>query len=199
MSKDVLVPGNRDVHGSLDGSDDSPKCVVACPPHPQAGGSRSNQVLMAVGDALDGRGLATLRFDYGPWDEGDGEVTDAVRTVEWAAERFDAVGLFGYSFGASVALAAAERGVEGVSVLAPSHQLPSIDTLAALDRVSVPVQVLFGERDQVVDSGPIADRARELGHHVEGLPADHHFVGQQRKVAGQVADFFEGLNGGAPA
>lgn len=196
MSRDVVVPGGRDVRGSLDGPGGADACVVACPPHPQYGGTRSNPVLTALGEELDARGLGTLRFDYGPWDEGAGETADARRAVDWAAERFDAVGLFGYSFGATVALAAAaDAPVVGVSVLAPASELPSLDTVAALERVSVPVQVLYGERDNVVDSGPVADRARELGHAVEGLPGDHHFAGQRGKVAERAADFLDPLLG----
>ncbi len=192
MDDAVVIPGGRDVRGSLDGPQDAEGCVVACPPHPQAGGTRSNPVLTAVGEALADRDLAALRLDYGPWGEGSGETRDARNTVDWAADRFPAVGLFGYSFGATVALAAAgERSVVGVVALAPAHRLPSIDTIEALESVSAPVSLLYAERDRVVDSEPAADRARALEHDVAGLPADHHFVGQRTKVAERVAAFFD--------
>lgn len=192
MSREVVIPGARDVRGSLDGPDGAAAIVVACPPHPQAGGSRSNPMLRALGTDLADRSIATLRFDYGPWADGNGEVRDAVTAVEWAVGRGPAVGLFGYSFGATVALAAAvDVPVVAVSALAPAHRLPNIDTVAALDAVTVPVQLLYAERDRVVDSGPVADRARELGHAVVGLPADHHFVGQHESVAARVGTFFE--------
>jgi MFS family permease len=60
-----------------------------------------------VSSALTGRGLACLRFDYGPWDGGRGERTDVVNAIGWARERYDRVGCFGYSFGATVGLLAA--------------------------------------------------------------------------------------------
>lgn len=190
MSEDVVVGGPRDVRASLDGPPEGRGCVVACPPHPRAGGTRSNPVLTALGEALADRGLGTLRFDYGAWDDGEGEVTDAERAVDWAAERYGAVGLFGFSFGATVALAAAaERDVVGVAALSPAQQLPTLDTVVVLEAVGVPVLLLYGERDRVVDSEPVAERARELGHEVEALPADHHFVGQRGKVAERVAAF----------
>lgn len=193
MGSRVAIPGGRDVRGVLDGTGETDRCVVACPPHPQAGGTRSNPVLTALGETLEDRGYATLRFDYGPWDDGAGEVDDARNAVDWAADRFDAVGLFGYSFGASIALVAAVGApVVGVSALAPAHRLPSLDTIGALEQVAVPVQVLAAERDRVVDSEPVAERARELGHVVDRLPSDHHFVGQQRQVAALVAAFFDG-------
>lgn len=194
MSEDVIVPGGRDVRASRDGPATGRGCVVACPPHPRAGGTRSNPLLTALGEALADRDLATLRFDYGPWDEGEGEVTDAGRAVDWAADHYDAVGLFGYSFGATVALAAAANlEVVGVSALAPADGLPSLDTVDALEAVEVPIQILYGERDRVVDSGPVAERAGELGHAVVSLSADHHFVGQRGKVAARVTAFFEPL------
>jgi len=192
MSETVIVPGRRDVRGSLDGPREARACVVACPPHPEAGGTRSNPVLMAVGEIMADRGDATLRFDYGPWDDGEGEVLDTQRAVDWAVERFTAVGLFGYSFGAPVALAAAgDRSVAGVVALAPAHRLPSLETIDALEAAGAPVLLLYGERDQVVDSQPTAERARELGHAVAALPADHHFVGQRSKVAERVRSFFK--------
>jgi len=73
----VLIPGTRDVRGTVDGPDDPDTIVVACPPHPQHGGSRTDARLQAVGEALASRGVGCLRIDYGPWDEGKGEQLDA--------------------------------------------------------------------------------------------------------------------------
>ncbi|MFB6184567.1 MAG: alpha/beta hydrolase [Haloarculaceae archaeon] len=190
MSERVLVPGGRDVTGTLDGGD-AAHAVVACPPHPQLGGTRSDPRLRAVSDALVERDVACLRFDYGPWDEGRGERRDALNAVAWARDRFDRVGLFGYSFGGSVALvAAAERdAIVAVSALAPAQSLGDADVVAALDDVRCPVQVVYGDRDDTVDAVVVAEHARELGHAVECLPADHHFVGQRERVGALVADF----------
>lgn len=207
MTETVVVPSARDVRGSLDtpsldGDDgpDSSTCVVACPPHPQLGGSRSDRRLVAVADALRERGVACLRIDYGPWDEGRGECRDARAALSWAAERYATVGTFGYSFGATVALAATAREraddsgrVAVVSALAPARAVgeedDGIDALAALDVLDCPVQVLFGERDETVDWRPVVDRARERGFTVESLPADHHFVGQADAVGARIAGF----------
>lgn len=191
MGRDVVVSGGRDVRGSLDGPADALAVVVACPPHPRAGGTRSNPILTALGDGLADRGIATLRFDYGPWDDGEGEVSDAERAIEWAVERFDTVGAFGYSFGATVALAAAvDSPVTAVAALAPADRLPTVDTVATLERLRVPVLVVHGERDRTVDSIQVAERARALGQTVVAVPADHHFVGRRDRVAARLADFF---------
>jgi len=194
MGEPVPLPGGRDSLGTLD-RPDTDAVVVACPPHPQHGGSRSDQRLRAVSDAL-APDIGCLRFDYGPWDEGRGERLDAENALRWAGERYDSVGLFGYSFGAAVALCATaevdrERAPNALSGLAPPATLVDEgDVVDAVDAVDCPVQVVYGERDTTVDWEPVVGRAREGGHVVHAIPGDHHIVGQAGTVADVVADFF---------
>ncbi|GGM31636.1 alpha/beta hydrolase [Haloarcula argentinensis] len=193
----VGIPGGRDVTASLD-RPESDAIVVACPPHPQYGGKRSDSRLKAVSDSLV-PDIGCLRFDYGPWDEGRGERTDAENALAWAAEHADTVGLFGYSFGAAVALRAAAEydtaaDLAALSVLAPPAGLTEhLDVVATLETIDCPVQVVVGERDETVDWGPVADRATELGLTVERLPADHHFVGQSGRISETVGPFLRDL------
>lgn len=193
-SEDVVVPGGRDVRGTLEvperGTD---RVVVACPPHPQFGGNRRDRRLRALGETLTDNGVACLRIDYGPWDGGRGERTDVRAALSWAADRFDRVGLFGYSFGAATALLAAADLDPATAEypVALSALAPGARATDALADVNCPVQVLYGARDDTVDWEPVVDRARELGLDVVELPADHHFVGQAEKVAATVAGFFE--------
>ncbi|WP_302081483.1 alpha/beta hydrolase [Salinibaculum rarum] len=195
MSETLRLPGPRDVRATVSRTD-TEAAVVACPPHPQMGGDRRDGRLRAVSDALDDRAIACLRFDYGPWDEGQAEVTDARSALAWARENFQTVGLFGYSFGGAVALRAATQESQSdsapaaLSLLAPANSLAGDSVVDAVDAVPCPVQVLYGERDDTVDSVPVAQRARERGHTVEALSADHFFVGQQARVAESVATFF---------
>ncbi|MFC7194359.1 alpha/beta hydrolase [Halosimplex aquaticum] len=202
MSEAVVIPGARDVRGSLDAPDGESEdpgeraCVVACPPHPQAGGSRSDRRLTAVADALVERGIACLRFDYGDWDEGPGELRDAGNALTWARERHAAVALFGYSFGGCLALVAADEesssgaDLAAVSALAPAPRIDDdIDAVAATERIACPGQVVYGERDDTVEWRPVVERAEARGFAVTELAADHHFVGQSGKVAAVVADF----------
>ncbi|WP_049901075.1 alpha/beta hydrolase [Halococcus agarilyticus] len=199
---DVVVPGGRDVRGTLDRPDGAPdestdpeleRVVVACPPHPQDGGTRSDRRLVAVSDALRKRGVACLRFDYGNWDEGRGEQSDLKNAVQWAHEHADSVGLFGFSFGATMALCAAPdlEGLRAVSALAPDRGHEGTDAVAALDGIDCPVQVLYAERDTTADWRPVVERARELDLAVTALSADHFFVGQAEKVAAAVVGFFD--------
>ncbi len=196
MGSPIALPGARDVRARVDdpSGTDATACVVACPPHPQLGGSRSDSRLRAVGEALTDRDIACCRFDYGPWDGGRGEQRDVVAALDWAREAYTAVGLFGYSFGAGVALcgaAGSDHPAAALAVLAPPATLDMdrsvADCLAAL---AVPVRVVVGERDVTVDSEPVAEVAREHGGTVEVFPGDHHFVGQTDRVAAEVAGFF---------
>ena len=198
---DVVVPGGRDVRGTLDRPDGAPeegpdpkleRIVVACPPHPQDGGTRSDRRLVAASDALGDQAIACLRFDYGNWDEGRGEQADVQNAVGWACEHADRVGLFGFSFGATMALCAAadSEDLRAVSALAPDRGCEGRDAVAALDGIDCPVQVLYAERDTTADWEPVVERARELDLTVAALSADHFLVGQAETVADEVATFF---------
>ena len=208
MSDTVLVPGGRDVRATLDaaasdggGSDrDGPRAdavVVACPPHPQQRGHRGDERLRAVSDALTDRGIDCLRFDYGDWDEGYGESTDADNAVGWAAERYDRVGLFGFSFGATVALvaAASRPGLAGVCALAPTARLnPDVDAVAALDdlvETGVPTLIPYATRDSTADWAPVVERAEGLGIETAAFASDHFLVGRAGAVGERAAAFFE--------
>ena len=198
------LPGARDVRATLDEAEDdsgngSPSVVVACPPHPQMGGDRHDSRLRAVSEALRARDIDCLRFDYGPWDEGRGEVADARTALAWAGQRYETVGLFGYSFGAGVALLAAGSpntrdddgpgGPVAVSVLAPPATIGSREIVAAVDHLAVPLQVIYGSRDTTVDWQPVVERAQRQGQDVVEIAGDHHFVGQTGRVGEYVASF----------
>lgn len=194
----VLIPGGRDVRASLDRASDadySDACVVACPPHPQQRGHRGDERLTAVSGALAERGIDCLRFDYGDWDDGYGETTDADNAVGWAEERYDRVGLFGFSFGGCVALVTAVNrpSVKGVSALAPTARLnEDADAVASLGAIDCPVQIVYGSRDSTADWEPVVERARELDLDVVELDADHFFVGKAETIGERVAAFLSG-------
>jgi alpha/beta superfamily hydrolase len=156
------------------------------------GGSRSDSRLTAVADGIIDGGIACLRFDYGSWDEGRGELRDATAALDWARERYDAVACFGSSFGGCLALAAAADASErsAVSALAPAARVgDALDAVLAVERIDCPGQVVYGERDDTVEWQPVVERARDRGFSVTGVAADHHFVGQTERVASLVVSF----------
>ncbi|GAA0523045.1 hypothetical protein SAMN04488066_105181 [Halorubrum aquaticum] len=203
MSDTVLIPGGRDVRATLDVADgddvdtDADAVVVACPPHPRHGGHRGDERLTAVSDALADFGIDCLRFDYGEYDEGYGECTDADDAVGWAIDRYDRVGLFGYSFGGTVALvtAASRPDLSGVFALAPTDRLAAdVDAVAALDDLAagnVPVRIGYATRDSTADWEPVVERARVLGIGTVAFESDHFFVGRAVDVGEAAAAFLE--------
>jgi hypothetical protein len=207
MTTDVTVGGGRDVRATLDG-DAGGACVVACPPHPQHRGSRSDERLRAVSRALVDLGVDCLRIDYGPWAESVGEVRDAVNAVRHSRGElgYERVALFGYSFGGCVALLAAavlatnavdlatddgtEQPVAAVSALAPASRLADdLDAVAAAESLTIPMQVVSGARDTTVEWEPVVDAVRAAGGDCVELAADHFFVGQAGTAAAAIAPF----------
>ena len=195
-STSIVVPGARDVRATLEepGTDASPSAiVVACPPHPQHGGNRSDRRLVALSDWLVDHGIACLRIDYGDWDEGRGERTDVTNAIRWAAERYDRVGVFGFSFGSALALLASggDPTVEAVAALAPPTRLgPDLEVLPVLESLAIPVLIAYGVRDTTVDWEPVVELAEERGDRVLEWSADHFFIGQHQAIAADVGSFF---------
>lgn len=196
MSDTVLIPGGRDVRATLDETSTSTNAVVvACPPHPKQRGHRGDERLVAVSGTLTDRGIDCLRFDYGEWDEGYGESVDADNTVEWALDRYDRVGLFGFSFGGSVALvtAASRPELAGVCALAPTAELNSdVDAVAALASIvdhGPPARVVYATRDTTAEWQPVVERAERLDIETIAIDSDHLFLGRTTDAATAAVDF----------
>ena len=196
MSERVRIAGTRDLTATLDGPADADALVVACPPHPQMGGSRSDARLRAVCDVLADADVACLRFDYGPWDEGRGEQGDVRDAIAWGRERYASVGLFGFSFGAGLALLAAaslDRPPAATSVLAPLATIVEDgDVVAAVESLAADghtAQVVYGERDETVDWEPVVAAAQEAGWPCVGVDGGHLFTGQKAHVREMVGDY----------
>ncbi|UPM42788.1 alpha/beta hydrolase [Halocatena salina] len=192
-SEPVVLEGARDVRGTVTAPEE-PTCVVACPPHPQMGGTRTDRRLTAVTDALAATGIASLRFDYGEWDEGRGEYTDTLNAIAWASERYERVGVYGFSFGGTLALVAAgsaDVDVACICALAPDARIGELDAVAALGTVGCPTQIIYGKRDTTAEWEPIVERVNETGHTALEMSADHFFVGQTDSIAERVTTFFQ--------
>jgi uncharacterized protein len=159
--------------------------AVVCHPHPLQGGTMDNKVVTTVARALTQRGWRVVRFNYrgvggsaGAWDEGRGEVDDALAVI--AAHRLagEALVLGGFSFGGYVAASAAAKLPDAdkpsrMVLIAPStvkHLAPPVpgDTL-----------LIHGEADDVVPLSASMDWARPQALPVVVVPgAGHFFHGQ---------------------
>lgn len=203
-SESVVLAGPRDVRGTLDRAtpeDRSETVVIACAPHPQYGGSRSDPRLRSVSATLGKRSLDCLRFDYGAWAAGTGERADLRAALTWAAATYSQVGLFGYSFGGAVAVLVAAAETEQASTeiaalcaLSPARSLPDgSDVPAAVPAVDAPAALVYGSRDDTVELSPTVSAACRANWQVTEFPADHHFAGRHDEAAAAVADSFGAL------
>ena len=159
--------------------------AVICHPHPLQGGTMDNKVVTTVARALVQRGWRVVRFDYrgvrqsaGAWDEGRGEVDDALAVIAAHRVAGEPLVLGGFSFGGYVATAAAAKLPEAdrprrMVLVAPStvkHAAPP---------VAVETLLVHGEADDVVPLSASMDWARPQGLPVVVVPgAGHFFHGQ---------------------
>jgi alpha/beta superfamily hydrolase len=159
--------------------------MVVCHPHPLHGGTMDNKVVQTIARAGLQLGWRVLRFNFrgvggsaGAWDEGRGEVEDALAVV--AAGRAAAPGLplvlAGFSFGGYVAAAAAARLAEAprrLALVAPSTQKQTVPPIAEALRVDT--VVIHGEDDEVVPLAATLDWARPQGLPVTVVAGVGHF------------------------
>jgi alpha/beta superfamily hydrolase len=175
---------------AVDSRTDAPQRGVAviCHPHPLHGGTMDNKVVQTVARALVQRGWRTVRFNYrgvggsgGAWDEGRGEVDDALAVI--AAHRVlgEPLVLGGFSFGGYVAATAAMR-------LAPAdqaHRLVLVGPATAnftVPQVPAETLVIHGEADDVVPLAATLDWARPQVLPVVVVPGVGHFFHGQLNV-----------------
>jgi len=155
--------------------------AVICHPHPQHGGTMDNKVVQTLARALLQLGYRSVRFNFrgvgasqGVWDEGQGEVDDALAVVAAQREPGLPLVLAGFSFGGYVAAQAAhllpaDARAERLLLVGPSterQQVPAVpeDTI-----------VIHGELDDVVPLAATLDWARPQSLPVIVVPGGGHF------------------------
>lgn len=174
--------------------------VVLCHPHPQYGGSMNNNVTDAVSRAMTERGVAALLFNFrgvglseGVYDHGRGEMEDVRAAVSYLSgrEEIDSarIGLIGYSFGGTIALAAGlqDDTVKAVAAVSP----PELPDLSG----PKPRLIVCGSKDTLVSASAILqERELIIGDGsgsveiIEG--ADHFWNGYETVLADLVVSFF---------
>lgn len=140
--------------------------AIICHPHPQHGGALDNKVAFTLARAAREAGLAAVRFNFrgvgdsaGVYDEGRGELDDCRAVAAWARDHVPgAPVLAGFSFGAVIALHAAEsaetRGL--VTVALPVSYFPD------LPRPDCPWLAIHGDADDVADCDEAIRRLKAL-------------------------------------
>ena len=176
--------------------------AVLCHPHPQFGGTMDNKVVITLARAFVHLGYRAVRFNFrgvggsaGAWDEGRGEIDDALAVIQ--AQRALAPGLplalAGFSFGAYVAAQAAAR----LAASAPVERLvlvgPATSRFEMPATVAPDTLVIHGEADEVVPLSATLDWARPQVLPVIVLPGvGHFFHGQLTLLKNQVIQAWHG-------
>ena len=155
--------------------------AVVCHPHPLHGGTMDNKVVQTLARALLALGWTVVRFNFrgvgqsaGVWDDGRGEVDDALAVITQHRDAGQPLLLAGFSFGAFVAAEAASRLPEAERALrlvlvGPSTQKQRVPAVPA-DTV-----VIHGESDDVVPLSATLDWARPQSLPVIVFPGVGHF------------------------
>ncbi len=159
--------------------------AVVCHPHPQHGGTMDNKVAQTLARAFLHLGYRTVRFNFrgvgasaGTWDEGQGEIDDALAVVTTHRDPALPLILAGFSFGGYVAAEAAKRLPDG----AKAERLVLIGPSTKKQQVPLVPEntlVIHGEADDVVPLSATLDWARPQSLPVVVVPgAGHFFHGQ---------------------
>ncbi len=178
-----LVPGPAGAIECAIDSPAAPECGVAviCHPHPQHGGTMDNKVAQTLARAVLALGWRSVRFNFrgvgaseGVWDEGRGEVDDALAVVAAHRRAGEPLLLAGFSFGAYVAAQAASRLPEDarpqrLALVGPSTQKQQVPAVPA------GTVVIHGESDDVVPLAATLDWARPQALPVTVFPGTGHF------------------------
>jgi len=167
--------------------------VVLCHPHPQHGGTLDNKVVQTLARAFLHLGYRAVRFNFrgvgasaGTWDEGRGEVDDALAVANALRDPALPLALGGFSFGGYVAAEATRR----LAASMPVERLVLIGP--ATSRFEVPTVppdtvVVHGEADDVVPLAATLAWARPQVLPVIVLPGvGHFFHGQLTLLKNQV-------------
>lgn len=148
--------------------------MVICHPHPQHGGTLHNKVVTTLARTAHALGVPTLRFNYrgvgasaGSYDQGRGEVDDALAVVAAGRQRWPAAALWlaGFSFGGIVALRASVRSESGevarLVTVAPALGREFADP-ADIQLPACPWLIVQGDADEVIDGRLVIDWAGRI-------------------------------------
>jgi uncharacterized protein len=185
--------------------------LVVCHPHPLHGGTMDNKVVTTLARSAHELGMPTLRFNFrgvgasaGSFDEGRGEIDDALDAISHGRHRWPnaALWLAGFSFGGVVALrASTTRGaglVERLVTVAPALGR-NFSSPRGISVPNCPWLIVQGDADEVVDPSVVINWSRELdpSPRLEVLPGvGHFFHGQLTVVQQHVQSFLAGESPG---
>ena len=174
---------------------------VVCHPHPLYGGTLENKVVHTLARAFLELGAPTLRFNFrgvgssgGVFDQGRGEVDDALAVVAKGRHLFPGAALWlaGFSFGGAVAVSSAARArPERLVLVAPGVTILDVRGMAP----ACPWLIVQGDADDVIEPRYVLDWAGKLARPPEIrvlAGAGHFFHGRLHDLREAVLTFMRG-------
>jgi len=173
--------------------------AVVCHPHPQHGGTMHNKVAHTLARSFVRSNFAVLRFNFrgtegseGVYDNGVGELDDALAAMAWMRQQKAEVPLWvaGFSFGAAIAVrAAVARHVDGLISVAPAiyRFAGNLDA-----QPECPWLIIQGDEDELVEIDETVEWVDSLdpGPELLVVPgAEHFFHGRLHELREAVMAF----------
>lgn len=158
--------------------------AVVCHPHPAHGGTMHNKVAHTLARAFVHLGFTALRFNFrgtgkseGEYDEGKGELQDALAVIHWMRERDPELPLWlaGFSFGAAIAIRAAiETDPDGLVSVAPAAFRFAADMES---QPNCPWLIVHADKDELIDIDESVEWFNQLnpGPDLTVFPDTTHF------------------------
>lgn len=163
--------------------------AIIAHPHPQYGGSMSDNVVALLGKAFAGKGINTLKFNFrgvgsseSHYDGGEGEVDDLRSVIAWCTEHYPQARVYvcGYSFGAIMVLKALTNGVDGSVLRGLVLVAPPTQMLPRRPELPYPLLVIAGAQDEIV---PLETALTAFGTSVQTIDgSDHFFNGADQQI-----------------
>jgi alpha/beta superfamily hydrolase len=179
--------------------------AVVCHPHPLYGGTLDNKVVHTLARAFVKLNFRALRFNFrgagesdGEYDEGRGELQDALAVIEWTRRQVSEVPLWiaGFSFGAAIAIrAAVQTEPQGLVSVAPAASRFAAQTQS---QPGCPWLIIHGEYDELVDVDETIDWVNDLepGPELVVFPKTTHFFHGKLVPLRKAAENFVKANSG---
>jgi alpha/beta superfamily hydrolase len=171
----LVVAVDLPAHGEVRG------VAVICHPHPLHGGTMDNKVAQTLARSFVQLGYKAVRFNFrgvggseGTYDQGQGEIDDALAVVAALRDPALPLAVAGFSFGAYVTSQVGARLPEGQK----AERLVLIGPATVNFQVAAVPQdtvVIHGEADEVVPLSATLDWARPQVLPVTVVPGVGHF------------------------
>ncbi|MCG8668267.1 MAG: alpha/beta fold hydrolase [Pseudomonadales bacterium] len=165
----IVTPGKEtDAENQGTSRNGGDRVAIVCHPHSLMGGTMNNKVVHTIMRAFRDQGYHVVRFNFrgvekseGEYADGIGESDDLLAVFAWIKQILPAstISMAGFSFGSFVSArtleSALDQGyeIEQLLLVAPAVENYPFEDLTEF---GVPLRMIYGDQDEVVDAGSIA-------------------------------------------